>query len=191
MSTQSVATGGSSVWSTSGTSAYYTAGSVGIGTSSPAATLDVNGSMNVSGNFFSPYMMRLLGVAKTSGNYVVPNGNSYTAVQGLTVTVTPTRPTSSLYVVANVGVMNNMSTSGLWLTFYQNGVLAGNPDTLGPQNENGYQEGIWCGKISMMETLAGGSTPQTIAVYAMNTTGGPYTVSIAGRSDITVFEVLE
>lgn len=35
--------GGSSVWSTSGNEAYYTAGNVGIGTSNPSEALDVNG----------------------------------------------------------------------------------------------------------------------------------------------------
>ena len=42
-------TGGSGVFSLNGTNAYYTAGNVGIGTTTPQAALDVNGNDRISG----------------------------------------------------------------------------------------------------------------------------------------------
>lgn len=43
--------GGSSVWSLTGSDAYYTAGNVGVGTASPSVTFDVAGNAKVSGDF--------------------------------------------------------------------------------------------------------------------------------------------
>lgn len=47
--------GGGSQWVTSGANVYYSAGNVGIGTTTPSAALDVNGNINVSGNINAKY----------------------------------------------------------------------------------------------------------------------------------------
>jgi len=51
--------GGSTVWSQSGTEAFYTSGNVGIGTSNPAHLLHVNGDVAVAGYVLGPSDERL------------------------------------------------------------------------------------------------------------------------------------
>ena len=76
--------GGSSVWSLNSVNAYYNSGNVGIGTSTPAYKLDVNGDINMStGSSF-----RINGVAQTFGggssfsgdiaDYITHTGNTTT-----------------------------------------------------------------------------------------------------------------
>jgi hypothetical protein len=49
--------GGSPVWSLNGTNAYYNSGNVGIGTSTPASTLDVNGTVNLTSLLIPTYII--------------------------------------------------------------------------------------------------------------------------------------
>ena len=76
--------GGSSVWSLNSVNAYYNSGNVGIGTSTPAYKLDVNGDINMStGSSF-----RINGVAQSFGggssfsgdiaDYITHTGNTTT-----------------------------------------------------------------------------------------------------------------
>ena len=44
------ASGGSSVWSLTGSDAYYTAGNVGVGTASPTVKFEVNGNVKITGD---------------------------------------------------------------------------------------------------------------------------------------------
>ena len=66
-------------WLLSGTSMYYTAGNVGIGTTTPAATLDVNGSIR-TGNDVSVCSSTNAGAIKyISGSFYGCNGTTWTA----------------------------------------------------------------------------------------------------------------
>lgn len=68
--------GGSSVWSTSGSNAYYTTGNVGIGTSSPSEALEVNGIIQLTntGQDFD------IAVANSGDLEFRPNGGTTSAL---------------------------------------------------------------------------------------------------------------
>jgi hypothetical protein len=50
---------GTTQWSDNGSDIYFNTGSVGIGTTSPSATLDVNGDIKMSGNLYSYNQIKL------------------------------------------------------------------------------------------------------------------------------------
>ena len=77
--------GGSSVWTLSGTKAYYTSGNVGIGTSNPVYKLDVVGDVKIKGGMNLTSWLYVNGSAGTSGQVLTSSGGgvmSWTTVSG-------------------------------------------------------------------------------------------------------------
>lgn len=64
----------SSQWTTSGANIYYTAGNVGIGTSSPGSALDVKGTLRLSGSS-SGYVGLAPAAAAGSTTYTLPSAD--------------------------------------------------------------------------------------------------------------------
>ena len=140
----------SSQFTTSGSNVYYTTGNVGIGTTTPATTLDVNGSATVSGS--------------------LNGGNSATSTISGFVANFSTKTTSYTLVAADNGKILNFTNStavtltipsglptGFNCTIVQNGTgqitLAASSTTI--NNRNGFTK--TAGQYSMVSILHLGS----------------------------------
>jgi hypothetical protein len=140
----------SSQFTTSGSNVYYTTGNLGIGTTTPATTLDVNGSATVSGS--------------------LNGGNSATSTISGFVANFSTKTTSYTLVAADNGKILNFTNStavtltipsglptGFNCTIVQNGTgqitLAASSTTI--NNRNGFTK--TAGQYSMVSILHLGS----------------------------------
>ncbi len=75
-------------WTLSGTNTYNTTGNVGIGTSSPTTTLDVTGSLQVSGNTTLKSNLNIgTGVGSEGGEIQLANAASGSSLSGTAVSV--------------------------------------------------------------------------------------------------------
>ena len=73
-----VSGGAGSYWIQNGTDLYYNSGNVGIGTATPSTKLDINGSINVTGN------ADIQGYAQVSGNLLVATDSTDLTSTGIT-----------------------------------------------------------------------------------------------------------
>jgi len=84
-------------WTLAGTNTYNTTGNVGIGTSTPATTLDVTGNVNVKGNLtFTDASNNTSGVATKVSGFV--NAGTFIQMENLKVTISTS--TRSLVIAA-------------------------------------------------------------------------------------------
>ena len=75
-------------WTLSGTNTYNTTGNVGIGTSSPTTTLDVTGSLQVSGNTTLKSNLNIgTGVGSEGGEIQLVNAATGSSLSGIAVSV--------------------------------------------------------------------------------------------------------
>jgi len=105
---------GSTPWATLDSNVYYTAGSVGVGTTTPVFTLDVNGDINFSGNVYqggelfissgssgpNPWIITDNDISYTSGNVSVTGD---LIAQTLTLGSLSVTPGYNLATVTNFG----------------------------------------------------------------------------------------
>lgn len=179
----------SSQWVTSGANIYYTAGNVGVGTTSPGSALDVKGTLRLSGSS-SGYVGLAPAASAGSTTYTLPsadgsanqvlrtNGSGVlswvTSGSGTVTSVSGTGTVSGLSLSGTVTTSGNLTlggtlsltsgdiTSGLGFTPYSN------------TNPNGY---INSSGSCAFATSAGSASTATSASTAANLSGGTLTTS--------------
>ncbi len=114
-------------------------GNVGVGTTSPGATLDVNGTAKISGNFWAPGTV--IQVKYVSTGFTSYTSSSWTDWTGLSVSITPRSSTSIFKVSLSSGASSSISNSFQYIRLMRNiGGGAFSNITTGGTIANGGQE---------------------------------------------------
>lgn len=175
----------SSQWTTTGSNIYYNSGNVGIGTTSPAYKLDVNGSINGSS-----VLVNGVPVASSTDTYWSTAGSGKIQYSGGNVGVGVSSPFYSLDVAGDVNVSGTfringsvMSGTGTVTSIDASGGTTGLTFTGGPVTTSG--------TLTMAGTLAianGGTNSTTASGARTNlgaTTVGSNLFTLANPSAIT------
>ena len=149
-----------------------TSGSVGIGTTSPLATLDVNGTASISG------ALKLYGtpIIQTTANQTLVLGGDTTG----NITLSPLNGVLGAYVAPSTNNQIDIGTSFLaFKTIYVNNVI---PGSIGIQGYLQRNSGA-LSPTNITDDLLLGSTATSSAKFAfLNVAGGTPTASISANS---------
>ncbi|MCF8276445.1 MAG: hypothetical protein K9J17_06905 [Flavobacteriales bacterium] len=113
LSTQAIPSGGSSVWSQSGSNVYRSSGKVGIGTSSPSTSLHVSGDARISDLAGSGTRMVVASSNGTLSTQTIPSGGSSGTTLSLSLSSNVTSQDVSGVSILEVTYSNDKDIRGL------------------------------------------------------------------------------
>lgn len=169
--------GGSSPWTTSGSNISFTAGNVGIGTSSPLQRLDVNGSINMPTGAAlrfdnSPFLSApgtnnvFLGLSTGSSN-TSGNNNLFIGAQSGQLNTTGL---NNMFIGSNSGGVNSTGERNVFV-----GTLAGGNNGTGSRN-------AFVGELSGYANTTGGDNTFIGRESGVSNTTGGYNLYIGRAS---------